>query len=228
MLEAKEIKVVLATLTQRRAFLMKGLDKPDLDAKAREEQIATLKHLDSSIKKISKLASSKSAVAKPQSPSPASIPKKTAKRQAIAPEDAYVLIAEDNADSAELLKTVLEDMGILKIDIVEDGRAAVRALENCSPAYDVVLCDWDMPEMNGLQVRKAIKPLAKLRDTHFMMVTANSETSRIKEAIRNGVNDYIVKPVDIDILETKLKAALAGGEQHPKEEMIAVKKQSTS
>lgn len=121
-----------------------------------------------------------------------------------------MLIAEDDADSVELLRGILEDMGVEHIDVVVDGRAALFALQNCSPPYDIVLCDWDMPEMTGLEVRKAVKNLARLQDTHFIMVTVISEAVRIKEAISHGVNDYIVKPADTDILEKKLKAALAG------------------
>jgi two-component system chemotaxis response regulator CheY len=139
-------------------------------------------------------------------------------------QDAYVLIAEDNHDSAQLLRGVLEDMGINRIDVVTDGRAALYALQNCSPPYDLVLCDWDMPEMSGIDVHRNVKSLAKLRDTHFVMVTAISAASRIREAIQQGVSDYLVKPIDIDVLEKKVKAALAGGEPPTeKEELLRVK-----
>ena len=131
-----------------------------------------------------------------------------------------MLIAEDNRDSAELLKGILEDLGIAQIDLVENGRAALYALQNCSPPYDIVLCDWDMPEMNGLEVHRNVRTLAKLRDTHFVMVTAISEGSRIREAIQQGIGDYLVKPIDIDILGKKIKSALAGGEPPPKEEVL--------
>ncbi len=223
MLDPRELKVVLSTLTKRRAWLLKSLEDSQLEEDTRTEHLNTLKVLDSSIQK---LAKSSSAQAKPNRPTatPPAAPKKIIKRPAIDVADAYVLIAEDNHDSAELLRGVLEDMGIKKADVVEDGRAAVYALQNCSPPYDIVLCDWDMPEMNGLEVRKAVKSLAKLRDTHFVMVTANSESARIREAIMHGVNDYIVKPVDVEVLEKKLLAALAGDSgSTSKEEVQAIK-----
>ena len=222
MLSSAELKVVLSTLTQRRAYIIKSLEKNGMGEEAREAQLATLKHLDSCLKKFAKPTAMKGALER--SPPAKSVPvKKAQRKQAIPIAEAYFLIAEDNPDSAYLLKSVLEDMGATKIDVENDGRAALRALEKCSPPYDVVLCDWDMPEMNGLEVRKASKPLAKLRDTHFMIVTAASETSLIKEAIINGVHDYIVKPIDIEVLEAKLKAALEG-EPATKEEVIANKK----
>ena len=51
-----------------------------------------------------------------------------------------------------------------------------------------------MPELSGLEVRKQIKQLAKFQDTHFMMVTSISEAAKIREAIGQGITDYIVKP----------------------------------
>lgn len=221
MLDAKELKVVLATLTKRRAWLLKALDEQGLDTTVRDDHLATLKLLDSSMQKLARLTNQ---TAKPAAPKPVAAPlpvRRVVKRPAIEPADAYVLIAEDNRDSAQLLRGVLEDMGISKIDVVEDGRAALYALQNCSPPYDLVLCDWDMPEMAGIDVHRNVKSLAKLRDTHFVMVTAISEAGRIREAIQQGVSDYMVKPIDIDVLEKKLKLALAGGEPPKEKEEVA-------
>ena len=109
-----------------------------------------------------------------------------------------------------LLEGIIQDFGIKNIVIARDGREAVNELKNASPAFDIVLCDWDMPELNGLEVRKQVRHLARLQDTHFIMVTAVSEAARIKQAIGEGITDYIVKPVDAETLEKKIKIALAG------------------
>lgn len=220
MLEAKELKLVISTLTKRRAWLLKSLEDTALDESQRQELRNTIKLLDSSLKKLAKLGAARTPAA-PAVPTPP--PRKTKRKTAIDPEDAYVLIAEDNIESAQLLRDVLEDMKIGQIEHVEDGRSAVYALQNASPPFDIVLCDWDMPEMNGLEVRKAVKNLAKLQDTHFVMVTGVSEAGRIREAIQHGVDDYIVKPVDINVLEGKLRAALAA-EEPPKEDPAVAKK----
>lgn len=230
MLDANELKVVLTTLSKRRAWLLKSLEEQNLEAGVREEYQATLKLLDSSVQKLARTATSagKTNPPKPQAPikpaAPPPAPRRVSKRQAVEMADAYVLIAEDNHDSAQLLRGVLEDMGISRIDLVADGRAALYALQNCSPPYDLVLCDWDMPEMSGIDVHRSVKSLAKLRDTHFVMVTAISAAGRIREAIQQGVSDYLVKPIDIDVLEKKIKAALAGGEPpKEKQELLQVK-----
>lgn len=226
MLDAKELKVVLTTLTKRRAWLLKTLEEQNLDPGVREDHQTTLKLLDSSMQKLARLVSTPAKTApKPAASTAPLAPRKVVKRQAVEMQDAYVLIAEDNHDSAQLLRGVLEDMGIKRIDVVDDGRAALYALQNCSPPYDLVLCDWDMPEMSGIDVHRSVKTLAKLRDTHFVMVTAISAAGRIREAIQQGVSDYLVKPIDIDVLEKKIKAALAGGEpSKDKEELLVVKK----
>lgn len=216
MLDPKELKVVMTTLTKRRAWLVKSLEETELDAAAREEATQAIKLLDSSMQKLTRLSTAFPTKPAPKAAPPAPPPpRKNTRRPAVEPENAYVLIAEDNRDSAELLRGILEDMGIRHIEVVSDGRSALYALQNCSPPYDLVLCDWDMPEMSGLDVHRSVRTLAKLRDTHFVMVTAVSESNRIREAIQQGVNDYMVKPIDIEILEKKLRAALAGGEAAP-------------
>lgn len=206
MLTPQEYKVVLATLTQKRAWHLRALEDSSAEAEQRKAHHNTVKLLDSAMQKLARL--------KP-SPAPAAptTPTRKPKRQAIEPGDAYVLIAEDDHVNAQLLRETLEDLGITRIDVVENGRSALYALQNCSPAYDIVLCDWEMPEMNGLEVRRAVKSLAKLQDTHFVMVTGLTEVSRIREAINLGVNDYIAKPVNMEIFEQKIKAVLAGEEK---------------
>lgn len=206
MLDSTELKTVLTTLSQRRTWLLKHLEEQNRTDGAEEEHQMTVSVLDSAMQKLSKMVTSKVASPVPP-PSPR---RKSGKKPSIDPEDAHVLIAEDNPNSAALLRGVLEQMGVENIEMVEDGRAALYALQNCSPPYDLVLCDWDMPEMTGLEVRIAVKNLEKLRDTHFVMVSTISDAARIKEAISHGINDYVVKPVDVEILERKLQAALAG------------------
>jgi two-component system, chemotaxis family, chemotaxis protein CheY len=208
MLDAKELKVVLATLSARRTWLNKALEDSKLEETQRQELIQTAKLIDSAMQK---LAVSVQKSPPPAAPSTAPAPAKKPppkRKDPIALADAYVLVAEDNPDSMMLLRGILDDLGIKKIDSAKDGREALHALQNSSPPYDLVLCDWDMPEMSGLEVRKQVKQLAKLQDTHFMMVTAVSEAARIREAIGQGITDYIVKPIDIDILERKIRIAL--------------------
>ena len=207
-LDPKELKLVV-TLLQRQRTAMAKTQTTLQDEKQAAELAATVKILDGALAKL--VANiPKAAPAPVTNPTAtAAIPKKPIRRKEPIPlADALVLVADDSIDSMMMLRGILSDLGIKKIDSVKDGREALNALQNNSPAYDLVLCDWDMPEMTGLEVRKQIKQLAKFQDTHFMMVTSISEAAKIREAIGQGITDYIIKPIDTTTLEKKIRVAL--------------------
>lgn len=203
MFDAIEQKLLIDTASKRCAWLSKSLKDGDLDDKTQTEYKATLRALTQAIKKLEKITPVKTIT-----PSAPPAPQKKARKQVIPCNEAHILIAEDDPDSALLLEGILEDIGVKNIERAKDGREAVSMLKNASPPFDIVLCDWDMPELNGIQVRKQVRNLARLQDTHFIMVTAVSEAARIKEAISEGITDYVVKPVDGNILVRKVKQAL--------------------
>jgi two-component system, chemotaxis family, chemotaxis protein CheY len=212
LLEPKELRLVVTMLQRQRVALTKSLESSQ-DDKQRDDLAATLKLLDSALNKLAA-----SANKPPQPPaSPATPIKKVVKRKEPIPfAEALVLVADDSIDSMMMLRGVLADLGIKKIDSVKDGREALNALQNNTPAYDLVLCDWDMPEVSGLEVRKQIKQLAKFQDTHFMMVTSVTEAAKIREAIGQGIADYIIKPIDASLLERKIRSALGWDLQEEK------------
>ncbi|MFO1370554.1 MAG: response regulator [Marinagarivorans sp.] len=206
-LDPKELKLVV-TLLQRQRTAMAKTQATLQDDKQVAELAATLKILDGALGKLVASAT-KTAPTPVANTTPAAPVKKAIRRKDPIPlADALVLVADDSIDSMMMLRGILSDLGIKKIDSVKDGREALNALQNNSPAYDLVLCDWDMPELTGLEVRKQIKQLAKFQDTHFMMVTSISEAAKIREAIGQGITDYIVKPIDTATLEKKIRVAL--------------------
>ncbi len=200
MLNAAELKLVVSTLSKRRAWIRKALDEGSVEPEVRAENVETLKLLDSALQK---LASSASAG------KPAPAPKKkesSSKPKAIG--DARILVAEDSEDSAQLLIDLLADMGIKHIDHATDGIDAFDHIKRAEAPYHIVLCDWDMPEISGLEVHSKAKASNTLGNTHFIMVTGVTEAAKIKQAVQQGINDYVVKPIDIDILENKVLVAL--------------------
>ncbi len=215
LLDPKELKLVV-TLLQRQRTAMAKTQATLQDDKQSAELAATLKLLDGALNKLV-ASNTKSTSAPVATPTPSPLAKKPIRRKDPIPlADALVLVADDSIDSMMMLRGILSDLGIKKIDSVKDGREALNALQNNSPAYDLVLCDWDMPELTGLEVRKQIKQLAKFQDTHFMMVTSISEAAKIREAIGQGITDYIVKPIDTATLEKKIRVAL--GWDQPEDE----------
>lgn len=201
MFSPQERKVVGTTLTQRRAWLAKALEDKSLADATRKEHTETLKTLDSALKK---LAGSVPAKA-PASTKPAQADG-TFKLKSFA--EARVLIAEDDEASATLLIDFLADLGIKSVDHATDGWDAFGKIKNAEDPYHLILCDWDMPELSGIEVHNKAKASNTLRGARFMMVTGMTEAAKIKQAVQQGINDYIVKPIDVDILEQKISDTL--------------------
>lgn len=202
MLDAKELKVVVSTLTQRHAWLKKSLNEGSADDAAKQEGIATLKLLESSIQKLA----AASRQIPPKKPKPKPTP--AVEKGPVPLDKARVLIADDDKDAIELLVGLLKDIGLKLVDEATDGIQAFDAIKRAETPYDIILCDWDMPELAGIDVHSKAQASNTLRGAHFIMVTGMSEAANIKKAVQQGIKDYVVKPVDGTILEEKILAAL--------------------
>ncbi|MBU2985970.1 response regulator [Saccharophagus degradans] len=196
MLESNELKLVLDTLGKRRAWLQKTIEDPKLAEDAKRPHLDMLKVMDSALQKLSKIT--------PKAPSISS----PLKRTQITASNARILVAEDNSEACELVVGILTDAGFRLLDTAEDGIAAFDKIKSAAEPYDVILCDWDMPELSGLDIHSKAKASNTLRGAHFVMVTANSEASSIRKAIQQGINDYIVKPINAEVLVNKINVAL--------------------
>ncbi|MDI6745459.1 MAG: response regulator, partial [Thermodesulfovibrionales bacterium] len=87
-----------------------------------------------------------------------------------------------------------------------NGKEAVQRLENSR--FDFILCDWEMPEMSGSELLQWIRNNPATKAMYFIMVTARNERDYVLEAIKLGVNDYVVKPPTGEVLLQRIKAAL--------------------
>lgn len=213
MLTPAEFKITSSTLSARLTWLRKALDDGKLDKAQREDHLESCKLIESALQKLTRLADSS--------------PKSTAasasslwKRKGL-----KVLLAEDNSESATLVSELLQDLGIRDIELATSGVDAFDKIKSAKEPYDLILCDWDMPELSGLEVHNKARASNTLRGAHFMMVTAVSEASRIREAIQHGVSDYLVKPIDLETLEGKIKAAV--GDRMPSPDKAEEKSSET-
>lgn len=198
MLESNELKLVLDTLSKRRAWLQKTIEDPKLAEDVKRPHIEMLKVMDSALQKLARLT--------PKAPS-VSVSSQL-KRTQITASNARILVAEDNSEACELVVGILTDAGFRLLDTAEDGIAAFDKIKSAAEPYDVILCDWDMPELSGIDIHSKAKASNTLRGAHFVMVTANSEASSIRKAIQQGINDYIVKPINAEVLVNKINVAL--------------------
>ena len=114
-----------------------------------------------------------------------------------------VLIVDDFATMRRILRNILKQIGFSKITEADDGKSALKELEN--ETFDLILCDWNMPEMQGIEVLKKIRSDDKLKNIPFVMVTAEAQKDNIIEAVKAGVSSYIVKPFTAETVSGKLQ-----------------------
>jgi len=114
-----------------------------------------------------------------------------------------VLIVDDFATMRRIVKNILKQIGFTNIFEAEDGKSALKMLQ--SDKFDLVMCDWNMPEMPGIELLGKVRADEQLKGIPFVMVTAEAQKDNIIEAVKAGVNSYIVKPFTAEIVEQKLK-----------------------
>jgi len=121
------------------------------------------------------------------------------------------LLAVD--DSSVIRKVIIAVADVLQVETIE-AQDGVEALEKLAENYediDLVLLDWNMPEMNGYDVLVEIKTSDKYKHIPVMMVTTEGQQSSIVAAVRAGADNYLVKPFTVEELETKIVECLGMG-----------------
>lgn len=116
-----------------------------------------------------------------------------------------VLLVDDSGTMRTIQKRCLNKLGVTDIVEAEDGRLALEQFRHHS--FDVVLSDWNMPNMDGLTLLKEIRQLSKT--VPVIMITTEAERARVVLAIQAGVSDYLVKPFTPDGLKEKLERWVA-------------------
>jgi two-component system chemotaxis response regulator CheY len=114
-----------------------------------------------------------------------------------------ILVVDDFSTMRRIVKNVLKQIGYSNIDEAEDGADALNKLR--SRRYDFVVSDWNMPNLDGLEMLKEIRADEQLKGLPVLMVTAEAEKEKVVTAIRAGVNNYIVKPFTAETLKQKME-----------------------
>jgi two-component system, chemotaxis family, chemotaxis protein CheY len=117
-----------------------------------------------------------------------------------------VLIVDDYSTMRRIVRNLLNQIGITDPDEADTGQSALEKLR--SSRFDVVIADWTMQPMSGLDLLKAIRADHRLKDTRFIIVTADHKAENIIAAKEAGVNNYIVKPFDASTLKKRLEAVV--------------------
>ena len=114
-----------------------------------------------------------------------------------------ILIVDDFPTMRKIVKSVLKQLGYQNIVEAEDGQIAINVLRS-NPHIEFFVSDWNMPNMTGIELLKAVRADPKLKHLPFLMVTAEADKDNIVEAVKSGVSNYIVKPFNAATLKEKI------------------------
>lgn len=117
-----------------------------------------------------------------------------------------ILIVDDVLSMRSLTKAILRESGFTYVFDAPDGQEALKLMRKVK--VNIVVCDWNMPVMSGLEFFKAVQEEPKLAGTPFILLTSSSETSKVKEAIEAGITAYMIKPFKPADLVKKITSML--------------------
>ncbi|MEW6130721.1 MAG: response regulator [Acidobacteriota bacterium] len=115
-----------------------------------------------------------------------------------------ILLAEDDSSSRKILHEMLAELGH-QVTVCEDGKAAWEAFQRND--YRLVVSDYSMPHLNGVELCQKIRSANNPHHTYFILQTSCSEKSALLKALASGVDDILLKPVDLHKLRAKLEVA---------------------
>lgn len=117
-----------------------------------------------------------------------------------------ILVVDDYKTMLRIIRNLLKQLGFENVDEATDGSLALSKLRE--KKFGLIISDWNMEPMTGLQLLKEVRSDNGLKETPFIMVTAESKTENVVTAKQAGVSNYIVKPFNAETLKTKLTAVI--------------------
>ncbi|MEE8302761.1 MAG: chemotaxis response regulator CheY [Candidatus Tectomicrobia bacterium] len=117
-------------------------------------------------------------------------------------QDIKILAVDDFSTMRRIVKNLLKQLGYTNVTEAEDGAVALDILQK--EKIDFVISDWNMPNMTGLELLKAIRADSNLKDIPVLLITAEALKDNVVAAVKAGANGYIVKPFTPDTLQEKI------------------------
>jgi two-component system, chemotaxis family, chemotaxis protein CheY len=114
-----------------------------------------------------------------------------------------ILIVEDSSPMRGIIKNILKQIKLRDIDEAVDGDIAWEKIQK--NRYDLIICDWFMPKMNGIDLLKLVRNNELRKDTHFIMIAAVNSQENVLEAINEKVSGFIIKPFTAKILQNNIE-----------------------
>ena len=120
--------------------------------------------------------------------------------------DLMILVVDDHPITRNMVKAILKGLGYKNIFQAECGATAIQLLK--TEKFELIICDWNMPQMSGLDVLKKVRDMKKYKAIPFLMLTAEAYRENVTAAMQSGVTDYIIKPFTADVLANKIDTCL--------------------
>jgi len=117
-----------------------------------------------------------------------------------------VLVVDDYKSMIRIVRGLLNQLGFMNVDEAADGVTALRMIRDKS--YGLVLSDWNMQPMTGLELLQQVRADTATRSVPFVMVTAEAKAENVVAARQAGVNNYVIKPFTLAVLKQKLTTVL--------------------
>jgi two-component system chemotaxis response regulator CheY len=117
-----------------------------------------------------------------------------------------ILVVDDYKTMVRIIQNLLKQLGFTNFDDAADGEEALAKMRESK--YALVISDWNMDPVSGYDLLQTVRADEELRDTPFIMVTAESHGEKVYAAKQAGVNNYIVKPFNAATLKRKLSAVI--------------------
>lgn len=117
--------------------------------------------------------------------------------------DIRVLIVDDFWTMRRIMKNIFYQLNFTNIVEADDGMAALDVLHR--EQIDLIVSDWNMPKMTGLELLKAVRADDALKHIPFLMVTAVAQQESLSEAMKSGLNNFIFKPFEAGMLRLKIR-----------------------
>ena len=117
-----------------------------------------------------------------------------------------ILVVDDHQLTRTMVKAILRGIGFENVAQAENGSAAVEHI--MGNPVDLIICDWNMPDGNGLEVLRTLRADTRFQKLPFLMLTAEAYRENVMAAMQAGVTDYVIKPFTSDVLIEKLESVL--------------------
>ena len=123
------------------------------------------------------------------------------------PEDARIMVVDDSPTTRRLVRDVLASVGYQNIDECGDGEAAFKKLQGTRPEFDLLIADWHMPELTGIDLLRRVRATRDTKNLPVILATGEKNQEEVWTAVKEGVSGYVMKPYEDETLYSAMRKA---------------------